>query len=161
MNKLFLVLKWSFVSLIVVPATASRAGGQNPFDMADVSPHTFAAKEINRSAADASSYGSPVTSVFGDAKGALPSFEAKRRSGAGAVKFADELGAAERRQRLAEEDRAVQRLRDSHHDPRGKWPGRASSPGVPGRPEIVVEKPVPGVTCASEAGNSIGCSTGF
>ncbi|MDN7672045.1 hypothetical protein QZM22_05805 [Burkholderia oklahomensis] len=161
MNKLSLVFNWSFASLIVVQATASWAGGRNPFDVADVSPHTFAAKEINRSAADASSYRSPVTSVFGDAKGAPPSFEAKRRSGAGAVNFADELGVAERRQRLTEEDRAAQRLLDSPHDPRGKWPGRASSPGVPGRPEIVIEKPVPGVTCASGAGNAVGCSTGF
>ncbi|CFL00221.1 Uncharacterised protein [Burkholderia pseudomallei] len=30
-----------------------------------------------------------------------------------------------------------------------------------GRPDIAIEKPVPGVTCASGSDNSIGCGTGF
>ncbi|KVK81792.1 MULTISPECIES: hypothetical protein [Burkholderia] len=161
MNRLSLPLKWPFASLIVVQAATSWANGPHPLDAAAVSSHTFTAKEIGRSMADARSYGSPVTSVFGEAKGASRSFEATRENGAGAAGFADELGAAERRQRLAEEDRAAQRLRDSRYDGRGRWPSQAVPSGMPSRPDIAIEKPVPGVVCASGTDNSIGCSRGF
>lgn len=158
MKKFSHAFKWSVASLIVVQAAAGWASGARRLDAADASPHAFAANEIARSAADARSYESPVASVFDGAKGALPSFEAKRGGAAG---FADELDAAERRQRLAEEDRAVQRLRDARFGGRGRWPSRTVSSGVPVRPDIAIEKPVPGVTCASGSDNSIGCSTRF
>lgn len=156
-------LKRVVALVIAMPAAAGWASGQHRHGAADADelPRAFAAKEMGRSAAGARSYGSPVTSVFEEAKGALPAFDAKRSGAAGAAGFAHELGAAERRQRLAEEDRAVQCLRDSRHDGRGRWPGGAMPPRVPGRPDIAIEKPVPGVTCASGSDNSIGCGTGF
>ncbi|CAJ9234537.1 Uncharacterised protein [Burkholderia pseudomallei] len=127
-------LKRVVALVIAMPAAAGWASGQHRHGAADADelPRAFAAKEMGRSAAGARSYGSPVTSVFEEAKGALPAFDAKRSGTAGAAGFAHELGAAERRQRLAEEDRAVQRLRDSRHDGRGRWPGGAMPPRVPG-----------------------------
>ncbi len=80
-------LKRVVALVIAMPAAAGWASGQHRHGAADADelPRAFAAKEMGRSAAGARSYGSPVTSVFEEAKGALPAFDAKRSGAAGAA----------------------------------------------------------------------------
>ncbi|VBI44602.1 Uncharacterised protein [Burkholderia pseudomallei] len=90
-------LKRVVALVIAMPAAAGWASGQHRHGAADADelPRAFAAKEMGRSAAGARSYGSPVTSVFEEAKGALPAFDAKRSAAARRARPASRTSSAQ------------------------------------------------------------------